>query len=328
MINIPHIDGTIWNPEQIVIDIVAELQRIDHADIFLDNEGSDLHFLGLGKILDYICAKLNYSPEQITIHTLNQLETVESYNIVKHPPLYIDSGKTFCRQNQLPEKQFAQICHFGIFISRSSWQRLWMSAWLHNKHSDKTLMTYHFDNGLDYHRPHLGFDRLCIELGTAPAVALCQDFLKKLPIKQDEIDSYPILTPAHFNIAKIYHKFFVEIVCETFLMGKTFYPTEKTWRPFMAMTPFMTIGPKDHLANLKKLGFKTFDKWWDESYDEDAGFENNKLSIQTIQKNCVQLSKMSCIEIESMYKDMMPTLIHNKQRFLDLSHNEFAKLWP
>lgn len=328
MINVPHIDGLIWNPAQVTVDIVTALTQDNHVIINLDNEGADADHLGLIKILDQICHDMDYDPKQFTIHTCNQLEPHREYNIVKHPPLYVSSGKTFCKNNLLPSKQFDNIKHFGIFISRSSWQRLWMSAWLDSAHQDRCLMTYHYDPQLSYHHPHLGFDQLTIELGTARAGELCGDFLKKLPIKMDEIDSYPILTPAHFSIAKIYHKFFVEIVCETFLAGTTFYPTEKIWRPFICMTPFMVIGPRDYLRNLKKLGFRTFDQWWDESYDEDAGFDNGRLSIQTIQDNCDRLAKLSVSELESMYQDMLPTLLHNKQRFLTLSESEFSKLWP
>lgn len=328
VINVPHIDGKIWNPAQIATDIAAELFHKGNVDIRIDNEGSDLDFLGLNSMLESICQQFDFKPEQITIHTCNQIQDKSKYNIVKYPPLYVDSGQKFVKENQIADKQFDKIKHFGIFISRSSWQRLWMSAWLDSNYHDKTLMTYHYNESINYHRPHLGFDNLTVEIGTKQASSLCADFLKKLPIIQEEIDSYPILTPAHFNISKIYHRFFVEIVCETFLQGKTFYPTEKTWRPFITMTPFMTVGPRDHLANLKRLGFKTFDQWWDESYDEDADLDNGRWSIITIQNNCNKLSRMTQQQLKSMYEEMLPTLEHNRQRFLNLSSQDFNKLWP
>ena len=32
--------------------------------------------------------------------------------------------------------------------------------------------------------------------------------------------------------------------------------------------PFIVLGPKGYLHNLKRLGFKTFGTFWNESYDD------------------------------------------------------------
>jgi hypothetical protein len=34
--------------------------------------------------------------------------------------------------------------------------------------------------------------------------------------------------------------------------------------------PFIVLGSPHSLKTLKSYGFKTFDKWWDESYDNDT----------------------------------------------------------
>ena len=189
-------------------------------------------------------------------------------------------------------------------------------------------MTYHYDSAVDYHKTHLSFDELAFQLGLGVAVETAADFLKQLPIKNDTVDQYPILTPAHFAIAKLYPDFFAEIVCETFLSGQSFYPTEKTWRPFICCTPFLMLGPKNFLANLQKLGFKTFGQWWDESYDQDADLDNGKVAIKSIFRTLQTLSLMSRSELEGMYIDMLPTLQHNRERFMNLEPQEFRKIWP
>jgi len=68
-----------------------------------------------------------------------------------------------------------------------------------------------------------------------------------------------------------YHRFDTEIVMETVTMGPAFFPTEKTVRPMVAAKPMLVYGPKDYLANLRTLGFRTWHTCWDESYDQLEG---------------------------------------------------------
>lgn len=328
MINIPHIDLKIWNPEYRAIEIIAQLQKHGHAEISIDGEGSDCETLGLYRLLDTICSDLGYNPKNISIYTCNQLEQHPQYGIFRHPPLYIASGQQFAAQNSLPDKQWDTLKHFGIFIGRSSWQRLWMASHTWKNHRDLAVMTYHYDSSVDYHRTHLSFDELAYQIGLSNAVDTAAEFMQQLPIKNESVDSYPILTPAHFAIAKLYREFFVEIVCETFLTGRSFYPTEKTWRPFICRTPFITLGPRGFLANLRRLGFRTFSQWWDESYDEDADLDNGRIAIRSIQQTQQRLSKLSVSELEGMYIDMQATLEHNYQTFVNLKERDFAKIWP
>jgi hypothetical protein len=328
MINIPHLDLKIWNPEYKTIEIIKELQTNGHAIVAIDNEGSDCERLGLYQLLDNICGTFNFDPSTITIRTCNQLEQHPRYNIKKFPPLYISSGQQFSNQHPTPNKHWSNIKDFGIFIGRSSWQRLWMVSHMWNNYSKQTEMTYHYDSSVDYHRTHLSFDKLAYQIGLNRAVDIAAEFMQQLPIKNDQIDSYPILTPSHFAISKLYTNFFVEIVCETFLAGNSFYPTEKTWRPLICRTPFLMLGPKNFLSNLQKLGFRTFSNWWDEGYDEDADLDNGRLNIQCIHDILHRLSTMSPQELQSMYTDMKPTLDHNYNTFMSLKESDFRSIWP
>ena len=326
-INIPNTDLKIWDPEYKVIEIVQSLQQTGHARIKMNGEGSDCAQLGLYQILDAICNKLGYTHDNFTIESWNQIEQHPKYRIVKKPPLYIPSGQQFARQNLLPEKNWNELKHFGIFIGRSTWQRLWMASHVWNSYKNIAEITYHYDSKEDYHRGHLSFDELSYQLGLTCAIDTAADFMRQLPIKNEQVDSYPILTPAHFAISKLYPNLFVEIICETFLAGNSFYPTEKTWRPLICRTPFLMLGPKNFLSNLRKLGFKTFSNWWDESYDVDADLDNGQVAIKNIQGTLAQLSNLSTAELEGMYIDMQPTLEHNYQTFMNLQESDFGKIW-
>lgn len=73
------------------------------------------------------------------------------------------------------------------------------------------------------------------------------------------------------SLFRHYTRFNVELVCETYTLGETFFPTEKTIRPMVGNRPFIVYGPANYLANLRQKGFQTFDSLWDESYDQSEG---------------------------------------------------------
>lgn len=73
------------------------------------------------------------------------------------------------------------------------------------------------------------------------------------------------------SLMQHYPRFNVELICETYTCGETFFPTEKTIRPMVGNRPFVVYGPVGYLNNLQKLGFRTFENLWDESYDRLEG---------------------------------------------------------
>jgi hypothetical protein len=75
------------------------------------------------------------------------------------------------------------------------------------------------------------------------------------------------------SLLSYYDQFNIELICETYTHGTTFFPTEKTVRPIIGNKPFLVFGPVDYLKNLQQLGFKTFGDVWDESYDSYGGYE-------------------------------------------------------
>jgi len=88
-----------------------------------------------------------------------------------------------------------------------------------------------------------------------------------------------------------------------------FYKTVATFQPFIL------IGTPYSLETIRERGFKTFDKWIDESYDyiEDPNERFNKI-FQEILK----LSKLSINEIHEMYIDMKGVYEHNYKHFKEV----------
>jgi hypothetical protein len=101
---------------------------------------------------------------------------------------------------------------------------------------------------------------------------------------------------------------FVNIVTETLYSKKTLFFSEKIFKPIYMLQPFILIGNPHSLRELKKLGYKTFDRWWDESYDEE---ENLVKRILKIEKVLIRLSKLNPDELHSITTAMEDTLTHN-----------------
>jgi hypothetical protein len=86
--------------------------------------------------------------------------------------------------------------------------------------------------------------------------------------------------------------------------------SEKTMNAIENHRPFVMVGAPGTLKMLKDMGFKTFDSWWDESYDD---INNNVDRLAKICKVIDYIDSFSLDELRSMYNDMMSILIHNEE---------------
>jgi hypothetical protein len=325
MIVVANGDSKIWHVEEMILDIFYTISQSDRLEISLNAEGPCAQALGLYDTLDAICDKFNFSKQSITIHTCNQIEYHPEYNIKICPPLYIDVTQQFA-DTVFPYMQKSigeNLKNFGIFIGRSNWIRLWLASAIQKKYDRNTLMTYHWRPSDDFHSVHIGLDDMLRWNASDTDVNCASEFLSRCPLGLSEPSSYPILSPDHLNICKIYHKFLLEIVCETFYSGASFYPTEKIWRPLLMKTPFIVHGCVNYLKNLRLLGFRTFDQWWSEEYD-DYGHDNRICKILDLIE---QLSKMSEQQTKLMYLDMKSTLDYNHEVFMNLRSADFQRIF-
>jgi|TARA_Y100000004_G_C8944060_1_gene425441 hypothetical protein len=90
--------------------------------------------------------------------------------------------------------------------------------------------------------------------------------------------------------------------------------TEKVWRPILMYSPFLILSNRHTLKSLKDLGFKTFDKWWDESYDNELDPDKRHQMVMT---QVLKLCKMDKLDLHKMYNDMKNVLQYNKRYFME-----------
>jgi hypothetical protein len=108
--------------------------------------------------------------------------------------------------------------------------------------------------------------------------------------------------------ASYYSDCFCAIVTETRYAQPFSNFSEKTLKPICYRIPFVLVAPPYTLVALKSLGYKTFDKWWDESYDLE---EDHTLRMQKIFKVIDFINSLSDHQITEMYSEMKDTLDHN-----------------
>jgi hypothetical protein len=321
VIKVSSIDGKIWHPGPTAVDITSALQQHGKVVIDLLKEAPDICYTELPSIIDSILAQ-GYSASQIEIHTGNMVESYTNAQIVRRPDWMFELEDIKRVANQLPkEKQIQK--HFGCLIGRSNAIRLIAAGHLYANYKDKTFLTYHYTPKSDYHRLHIGIQDIMYYFGTdSTEFREAMTLLVDAPVLKQTVQSYPILRPENLTPCTWYPNFFVDIVCETFCQGRVFFVTEKFWRAVATKTPFIIHGPQFLLQRLKQLGFKTFDAWWDEGYDQDP----HLYSYQEINKVLKYLSDCSIPDLEQMYQDMQPILQHNYQCMMNLTFQDLLRV--
>jgi hypothetical protein len=311
-------DSVVWDIENVITDICHAMANNNDIIIDLLAEGPDLKTTGLYDRLVYCGKKFNYNLSRITIHTCNTLEQHSIINVDCTPPIHF-AHTTKEALRHIDTSKDSTLKHFGIFIGRSNAPRLILATHLH-KHRDKTIGSFHYDSSNDFHKSHIGLEKSITEFNIVN-VSDEADFLSQCPIKLNNKDiRYPILHDQHSDIHTYYSKFFVEIVCETYYSGESFFPTEKTWRCIAMKTPFIIQGPAWFLKNLKKLGFRTFGNFWDEGYSEDPP----ATALLGILEVINTLQKLTPCEISTMYNEMKPILEHNYTTLMNLTKSNFT----
>lgn len=105
---------------------------------------------------------------------------------------------------------------------------------------------------------------------------------------------------------------FASVVCETNYEYPWAQLSEKTVNAARFETPFLLLAGPRSLELCRQWGLKTFDQWWDESYDQEVDpLKRFDLVFDIIER----LQKMSLAELTEIKADMKQTLLHNRNLF-------------
>lgn len=111
----------------------------------------------------------------------------------------------------------------------------------------------------------------------------------------------------HFELKMFQHSLF-HVVSETVFYHNKLHLTEKIFKPIVSRRPFILVAAPGNLAYLKRYGFKTFDKWIDENYDN---VHDHDQRLDMIVKEIEKISQLSVHELNSLHQEMKEVLDYN-----------------
>jgi hypothetical protein len=134
-------------------------------------------------------------------------------------------------------------------------------------------------------------------------------FIARLPLILDGEENVMQMCQDYGNVTRSYYQqSLVSIVTETNFYEREVSLTEKSFKPAKEKHPFITAGAKGVLKGMHRLGFRTFNEFWDESYDDivDDGERMNK-----IMEIIGQIGTWTPDQILDFRRRVKPILEHN-----------------
>ena len=149
-----------------------------------------------------------------------------------------------------------------------------------------------------------------LEINTEDILKWKETISKWYPLTIDSDNEHEVAMYHNFLSRKDeYEKTYFSIVSETNAETQYLFITEKVLKPIMNLHPFLVNGNPNTLTHLRSLGFQTFGKWWDESYDTETNFKKRANMIIEQVKILCSKSKEEWVEI---LKQMEPILKYNQ----------------
>jgi hypothetical protein len=269
-----EVSGDIWyNPERVQQQLD---QTLPGQQVVLDfrAEGPSMYALGICTMLDNWLAKTNRNPDSIVVTCWSN-----ATEKIPYPKKLCSIPSHFWKLSQsywCDPMQDVDTTLFALFLGRSTTARNVIMYQVATKWTDYFVLSKMNGNHVEpWHCSHPETD--LVENWTTDAQSMIEWYehcpIPSIDHKQirDQFGDPNNHGRVNCSLLKHYNRFKIELVCETYTKGTTFFPTEKTVRPIMAAKPILVYGPVDFLKELRNMGFKTYSELWPEDYDNLEG---------------------------------------------------------
>ena len=113
---------------------------------------------------------------------------------------------------------------------------------------------------------------------------------------------------------------FLTLVAETLWDTRTQFWSEKTLKPMYMLRPFIILASPGSLSLIRRLGFRTFSQWWDESYDEEI---DHGKRFEKVMKIVDDIRSLSDYDLHDMLIEMKSVLDHNRKHAIEELHKVY-----
>lgn len=138
--------------------------------------------------------------------------------------------------------------------------------------------------------------------------------------QEDGAENYKYATSANSNLLQ---QAFLWISTESDAHCPVSFLSEKSAKSFYAKRPFVVVSGPNTLKRIQEFGFKTFNDYWDESYDAEPDVCKR---IQKVMKIVNDIAQLSHSELKALAISMTDVLEYNYQHLLNFEQYQFKKI--
>lgn len=331
---------------------IVGVSNLEQLEIYLDNES-----LPPGILQDVVegdCTLIvyNYSESNLDNYwmpfTRNLFEKmINVYQIPAHKIKWISNGigtqeafDAYCEKQNVWNPGVKHIPFLEFLIVRpAEWHnlnfprrkfiylqkihrhhRIALAMWMH-KHNIDSYMSHHVRDNTTQKVSEAVEHYKSLDLNSHDI----KNFLCNLPMEVDGVnldennDNHLCALPANNSrITCATERSGIYIVGETRFEDPAIFFSEKTYKPLMLRKPIIFLGQPGSLEALRNLGFKTFDPFIDESYDQ---ISDPQLRIRAVADEIARLNTLDPAEFSKLLGSMEEACEHNFHLLEDFAKN-------
>jgi len=264
--------GDSWSNPAEVKNCLSNIDPSAHVEIDFRYEGPSMQALGIVDMLNQHCVATGRDPKTISIARNPNMHEQTPYANLNIGKVSLSHFFEMSRKYWTDVAPVADgACLFGYFMGRRTFARarilydLWQqgNTLLSVMNTDEAPPWIKETAPINLEKPDDWLNTDIIGwLTCCPVTSIDGHRVRDQFVREPKTNS---------GILGYYNQFQIEIVAETYTLGDTFFPTEKTVRPIMAGKPVLVYGPRNYLKRLQDIGFQTYSSCWDESYDRLEG---------------------------------------------------------
>lgn len=279
--------------------------------------------------IERLSLKYGFDKEDIILITANLLEipsdiiTIVPYNFFIDDLEFIDINKTnkhsikryeneytkYIKNNKLNKKTKHFLCFNGI----PRINRLLMFGVIQSNTKIKDTTISSLRNTMEGNT-NTFYNQILQQTNREDLIQFYKNYDSTINNSYDTTEWEKIYSWGGFVNDTAHNSTFINIVTETMWNVESIFFTEKLYKPIYMCQPFILFGNPNSLKKLKEYGFKTFDKWWDESYDSELDLN---IRLEKITKVLEEIANWDFDKCYRITNEMESILINNYKLLMD-----------